>query len=269
MTSKTDKIYEIAETLGYDGPKGSRITDALDDLNSVVSGGGGGGGGNAVVLTVTYSDITSPGVVTGATYDEAAAAANSDPNSVVLLFNGMVLALVGTPSQYAPYLTFQGPLSQTSPNQSGSYSINCMKAMVASDGNGGLVASPPDFVSIPLNTNKETQKINLVLNESVTVSAGESVNISTTSRTYNAHNEDTSLYVAWSGPVVAMYALRQDGTSYTINNDARGVLSFDAPYVAYGNGGSANKCELYTTITNHSSSSITVDGLQIMLNREL
>lgn len=49
MTTKTDKIYEIAETLGYDGPKGSRITDALDDLNSVVSGGGGGGGNVLVV----------------------------------------------------------------------------------------------------------------------------------------------------------------------------------------------------------------------------
>ena len=267
MTSKTDKIYEIAETLGYDGPKGSRITEALDDLNSVVSGGGGGG--NAVVLTVTYSDPTSPGVVTGATYDEAAAAANSDPNSVVLVFNGMILALVGAPSQYDPYLMFQGPFSQTSPNQGGFYEVQCMNVIVASDGSGGLAASAPQFVSIPMNTNKETQKLNLVLNESVTVPAGGSVNISTTSRTYNAHNEDTSLYVAWGGPVVAMCALRQDGTSYTINNDARGVLSFDAPYVVYGNGGSANKCELYTTITNHSSSSITVEGLQIMINRDL
>ena len=58
MTTKTDKIYEIAETLGYDGPKGSRITDALDDLNSVVSGGGGGG---ALIVTGTMTSAQGGG----------------------------------------------------------------------------------------------------------------------------------------------------------------------------------------------------------------
>lgn len=54
MTTKTDKIYEIAETLGYDGPRGSRITDALTDLKSVV-GGGGGGGVDALIVTGTVT----------------------------------------------------------------------------------------------------------------------------------------------------------------------------------------------------------------------
>lgn len=77
MTTKTDKIYEIAETLGYDGPKGSRITDALDDLNSVVSGGGGGGGNVLVVNMEPGSGSQSGKMIANKTAKEICDAASA------------------------------------------------------------------------------------------------------------------------------------------------------------------------------------------------
>ena len=83
--AKAEKIYDIAEKLGYEGgtggntsdainavsdalgfvgPHARRITDALSDLYTVVSGGGGGGGDLGALQMFPMHSASAP-IVTG------------------------------------------------------------------------------------------------------------------------------------------------------------------------------------------------------------
>ena len=93
MAKKVSGIYEIAETLGFDGDRGKTIETALADLNTVVSGGGGGGGNVLVVNMESGSGSQSAKMIADKTAKEIYDAVNAGTLVFALMKAGPSLML--------------------------------------------------------------------------------------------------------------------------------------------------------------------------------